>query len=400
MIRLICYGVNRVFILQPTELVLTRQYELQNYQFTASDISLKCLDAQDLFDAVKSGDNVYFCTQNGDGTNRFFGIIQSEGSNYDPSKREYDFTVLHTAKSIFNAASMKMESQPLGISHSDDDLKNILSAFDYIGPGCLSGVGICAVILHSDDFEFANKIIANDAGEKNVYFNFLKNNSSYSMRDHWIDLAKHYRCVLCVDNDISNASLYVIPRRVILKLNSGYDDLIADYKEDLKNPDYQTVIFPAKLNGDFVFIAYSGSQFSAQANPFSDSTQNVLDLRVPSGVYPSDMPYNNYYGYLSNRLSRNILISDPMTGFPFGSIPNFTFNLDGTWSGESPDVYCLRVFGDAVLPYSELTVLYRELMPVNPLEDLIVRGDIARIMIVEDDLAKETSKITARRYDS
>ncbi|MEW6060355.1 MAG: hypothetical protein AB1600_00300 [Bacteroidota bacterium] len=372
MISISGFTKERVFIVRPKELKLTRRYEEEQYAFVAGDVKLQCVDAQELYAAVTAGEEVSFVAFR-DQTCIFRGTFQAEGTSFDPEKMEYSFTVVHVAKKIFE----KLKSLKLP---TDSSFRHSYGSSDHEWNGY----------------------------ELDVLFVFAQqlSHENYFGRNFWIDLAKHVRGVLNVDNNLVSGfqGLELLSRKKIGSiLHIGYDDLIADYKEEHKNPDYAAVFFPAQFIINQLpahgFVRYTESGLYLLLNRFSkffdpgieygfgdvlfkvhdigaelDLSDN-LDLRVPSSLFDNKFPAE----------------------LPSKYVPMFKFS-NPSWIGISPIEYCERHFYSAVNPYKEVDVLYRELLPVNPLEKIAVQGVNVQITEIEDDLVNETTKIIGRKF--
>jgi hypothetical protein len=418
-VHLSAFTDTKIFMVQPRELKLTRKYEDAEYAFVASDIQLTCIDAQDLYDAVNASEDVSFVVYR-DQLPCFRGKFQAEGTKYDPEKEEYTFTVLHIVKSIFDGAKDRLEINPGGKTYSSDsELRAALGAFDSVTENSLHGSGICNVRLNPADFEFANA-----AGKWNdAYFDFLQDNKNYTLRQYWIDFAQHYRSVMYADDDLDadgSSILHVMPRRKIQPLHTGYDDLIADYSEERKNPDYEAVIFPFKLlvllpTGEYVggnpvykyapsycYGEYRNGKVTPWAYPIAAdraNTEGAIDLRVPGAMYKTSADAAK--ADLDALYSSTDSFKD-LAFFPFKSVPCFSGQLGTgrimTWNTETPDDYAKRTFAGSVLPYKEVTILYSDPVEAYPLEEIAVRGTIIKIQEVEDDLMNDTTKVVGRLY--
>jgi hypothetical protein len=244
---------------------------------------------------------------------------------------------------------------------------------------------ICSVKLDKSQFEFANV-----AGKwNNFYYDFIQKNQDYNLRDYWLDYAKHYRLVLFVEDNLDASKLpilNVVSRASLASiLHTGYDDFIAEYNEEVKNPQYDAVIFPYKYSlGSSTYYkigVYQADLFVSYNFPISSplDIKNAVDLRVPSEIYD-----------LSGAI------------YPFNSVPTFKKIIVGgveTWVGESPKQYCDRTFYSLLAAYKEVTVLYSQSLPVSPCEKIAVRGANMLIAEIEDDLVNETTRVIGRRFE-
>lgn len=399
MITMSIYSKTRTFLLEPQEFKLTRRYEEDNHVFVAGDIKIDAVDAQDIYDAVTSGDEVSIVVHDvpavGSPVCKFRGMFQSEGSAYDPETENYSLQALHISKKVFEAAKNELEISPCGINTAGVYLKAAIPAFDFVQNNELHTLrGIynptpfyypCSITLNKNQISNANT----KGKENDFYYDFLQMKMDYSLRDYWLDYAKHYRVVLFVQNDLDANGipvLNVVSRASLATiLHIGYDDLIAGYSEDVKSPQYKTVIFPYKYmlgtSTHYVIGVYSASGLLPYDFPYSlpPEIDNALDLRVPSGIYD-------------------------MTGteFPFSSIPTFRAQIIAgvfEYIGERPDQYAARVFDPLVLPYKEITVLYSQFLPVNPCEKISVKGKNVLIAEIEDDFMNETTQVIGSVYE-
>lgn len=373
MISVCAFTETKVFPVRPQKLTITRRYEDSDYAFVASDLQFDCDDAADLYDAVIAGDDVTLVVYR-DLTQKFLGTFQAEATSYDADKDTYSFTVLHIIKKIFDQAKNQMEW---------DGVKNILNPFmfdlvqmDYLP----SPLGV-QIRLDPNNFAFAQK--SWDSNQSYAFGEFLKANQNYSFRDHWIDFAKHYRCIMYADDVFDAVSglpvLNVVPRLSISKLTIGHDDLIADYKETENGPQYDAVIFPLKAGDqNYIYVARKGG--AGMMTVLDQAIDNALDLRVPPDMYADGV-------------------------FPFSSIPNFgdlsLLSSNPNWFMNSVGLgmYCNNNFGSLLKPYKEIEVLYREPVNVNPLESIAVKGGNIQINEIEDDLMNETTKVTGRLFE-
>ena len=373
MISVCAFTDSRTFAVKPQKLTITRRYENSDYAFVASDLTLDCSDAGDLYDAVIAGEDVTLVVYR-DLIQKFLGTFQAEGTSYDADKDVYSFTVLHVIKKLFDAAKNQMEW---------DSAKNIPNPpmFDLVQENFLpSPVGV-QIRLDPNGFAFAQR--GWDVNQSRAFGDFLEQNQSYTYRDHWIDFAKHYRSVMYADDAFDAASglpvLNVVPRLTINKLHIGLDDLIAEYREAWNNPQYEAVVFPLRgQEEDYICVARKDGP--SIITSLDEVIDNALDLRVPSGMYADGE-------------------------FPFNSIPAFG---DLAFSSSNPNwfmnsvglaMYCNNNFKSLLNPYKEIEVLYRELIDVNPLEQIAVKGTNIQIVEIEDDLMNETTKVTGRLFE-
>lgn len=378
---------------------LLRRYEDKEYSFLAGDLKLDCVDAGNLYRDVNAGVQVSVAVKEG-ATTRFRGTVMRDGTGFDPESEVHSFPVIHQSKRIFEAAKAQLELNP-------SQTKDGTFAFDYVSNSYLRAFLICTVQLNRTDFEFAASGLGSG---RDHYWAFLQEHTGYTTRDFWVDFAKHYRALLSVSDDPVPV-LRVIPRRALTSVvHVGYDPLIAEYHEEMRDAQFQRVLFPAKvaiydaagsqsltLN---CYVTYSpagvvidmiGSlPFGITARQFPSATVNLravggavtvpdetLDLRVPNGMYGEVYPEK----------------------LPLDSVPLFKFMASSlTWSGESPLGYCGRHFASVVREFLEVNVLYSLPLPVRPQEQISVRGSNALIVEVEDDLVDETTRIIGRLF--
>jgi|GEM_PF-4049509 len=370
MISISAFTQDRVFIVRPKELKLTRRYEEEQYAFVAGDVKLQCVDAQELYAAVTASEKVSFVAFR-DQICIFRGTFQAEGTSFDPEKMEYSFTAVHVAKKIFdNLKSLKLIT--------DSSFRHSYGSSDHEWNG--NGLDVLLV--------FAQQL----------------SHENYFGRNFWIDLAKHVRGVLNVSNDLVSGlpQLQLLSRKKIgATLHIGYDELIAGYKEEQKNPNYNAVLFPCYTTiagikkPSFVLYSKDGlkvlrwhEQYIAPADVYGvfiehipEGTEivvpdNCLDLRVPAGLFSKTITSEHPYTYL----------------------PNFQYSFALSQWTEHPLQYCKRYFYKEVNPYKEVEVLYRELLPLNPLEKIAVQGVNVQITEIEDDLVNETTKIIGGKF--
>jgi hypothetical protein len=396
------YSDTAIFAAKVKSIELTRAYEEDEYAFIASDVKLDMLEASELYRSVLAGTTVYLAvaiTKDGTTTRRFRGIFQADGAEYDPETEVYSLNAVHIVKSLFNTAKARLETSPDGITYSTDDgLKAALSAFDLVATNTLHGRGICSVVLNPSDFEFANT-----TGKKNdKYFDFLKENESYSLRDFWLDFAKHYRALLFVSDDYDSSGmpvLKVVPRlKYADVLHTGYDDLIASYKETDRDAQYASVIISYKVKQGSYVSYYYGEYRSDGLHPYvyptgaaSVNTEDALDLRVPDGMWAkSDDELNAV---------TRVVAKDP-DYYPFDSIPVFSMvTVNGRTSISGLTEYCSKHFDRFVKPFKEVEVLYHDLVPaLNPFELLSIRGSNALMMSITDEYVDETTKVVGRVF--
>lgn len=377
-VSLSAFTPTKIFAVKPSKLSLVREYEYPEYAFMASDVSLDCNDAGDLYDTITSGEEVTLVASMG-GISKFRGTFQSQGTSYDADKDTYTLSAVHAIKKVFDLAKNKKESDLLiGLTNPSQS-----PIFDEVLTDHLHESGICSVKLDPLNFAFANKLVGDNlikpSDPVDVYAKFLQANQTYTTRDYWIDFCKHYRCVIYLDNDLDesgNYVLHVVPRLAMAKINGADDDLICGYNEVQNDPQYDAVIIPLYSNGNPCFVRYDADGAELLSAPPDTVEGNVLDLRVPSGSYNG-------------------------TKFPFKSLPSFNLSFSNpNWYMSSVGFgnYCDQTFGSLVKPYKEIEVTYRETIDVNPLESKMVRGMNLQITEVEDDLMYETTKITTRLF--
>lgn len=377
-VSLSAFTPTKIFAVKPSKLSLVRTYEYPEYAFMASDVSLDCNDAGDLYDTITSGEEVTLVASKG-GISKFRGTFQSEGSAFDLDKNIYTLSAVHAIKKVFDLAKAQTESDLM----KRVTFPNQYDVFDAVLTDALHNGGICAVKLDPMDFAYANKLyggyLVKPSNPVDVYAKFLQANQTYTTRDYWIDFCKHYRCVIYLDNDLDesgNYVLHVVPRLAMAKINWADDDLICGYNEVQNDPQYDAVIFPLFSNGNPCFVRYDIDGAHLLSAPPENIEGNATDIRVPSGSYNG-------------------------TSFPFKSLPDFNLSFSNPgWYMSSVGFgnYCDQTFGSLVKPYKEIEVTYRETIDVNPLESKMVRGMKLQITEIEDDLMYETTKITTRLF--
>lgn len=401
MTSIIAYTTTESFQLLVSAATICRVYEDddQDYTFAASDIQFDLTDAEDVYDLVLAGVEVFIEIQDDDGS-KFYGTLQQEGAEYDPETEIYTITALHISKKIFTALST--------VPYPYGELPATMN-FDINQLQAMTG---CDIVV--DPQAFAPFVIEGSALPATVP------STQYFVRDFLLDLAKHHRAIIHVADELSSDGKYQIvytsEEVEEAVVHSGYDDLIAVYKEDSRGPQFDCVLFPCFLrytytgdNGwDWTKICYAlytptgitlmngfleedtlGMQVGLR-NMQSDVTlqfllpgdavtvpDNCLDLRVPPGAYGDTFPAT----------------------FPFGSIPTFVFNDNSSsWVGESPDDHCQRLYARQMLSFTEVTTQFSDEIPANPGESIIIRGTTLPIAEVDDDLVNVSSTIVGRRY--
>jgi hypothetical protein len=336
----IAYATTETFQLLVSAATIARVFEDndQDYTFAASDISFDLTDAQEVYDLVLAGVEVFIEIKDGDDS-KFYGTLQQEGAEYDPETEIYTITAVHISKKIFDALSIV--PYPYGEFPATMD-------FDINQLQAMTG---CDIVV--DAQVFSPYVIQGSALPVSTP------STQYFVRDFLIDMAKHHRAIVHVADELSSNGKYqiVFESETIKEaiVNSGYDSLIAVYKEDSRNPQFDCVIFPCFLRyiytGDYgwdwtknCYVLYTrtgitlmngfaeedtlGMRFGLRSMESDIALQflragdavtvpnNCLDLRVPAGAYGSAFP----------------------AAFPFKSIPTFVFlDNSSTWQGESPD---------------------------------------------------------------
>jgi hypothetical protein len=266
MIQLSTYSKTCTFALQPKALTLTRRYEEDQYAFVAGDVKIDAMDAEELYQAIKDGDEVSLIIKDtpsvGDPICKFRGTFQSDGSGYDPETEQYTFTVLHHSKKIFEKAKDILETTPNGITYYSKGV-NVCTLVlgNFLGTissqermRALTGskndwcirsdqpanpiwfitgddpkldanwtpIPSAAIpqfdlvvnnSLHTDMSSswFPCKVLLDKtqiefANTKAIvdsaYFEFIHKNQDYSLRDYWLDFSKHYRLVLFIPEEL------------------------------------------------------------------------------------------------------------------------------------------------------------------------------------------------------
>ena len=359
----------------------------QDYSFAASDIEFDLTDAQDVYDLVCDDVEVFVVVQDGD-TAKFFGTFQQEGADYDPETEIYTITALHISKKIFAGLQVPY---PYGEYPASMDIAlNQLRA--------MTGCDIVA-----------------DAGFFSPLTSDLlpppKPSTQYLVSDFLVDLAKYHKAIVHVADELSSAGKYqiVFESKVLTELvvSHGYDPLIASYKEDNRNPQFDNIVFPCyvkiatlDLNAvpypAYAFYSRDGVKLllsgPSEIAPYvidgvtmqfikpGDNValpDNAIDLRVPSGVYGSTM----------------------ISALPFSSVPTFVLaGIPSVWVGENPQYYCDRNYYRLIHSFTEITVQYSDTIPVNPAETIVVRGMNLPIAEVDDDLVDVSTTIVGRLY--
>jgi len=397
MIYVSAFTKDKIFPVQPKDLKLTRRYEEEEYSFVASDIKLECTDAKDIHDAVTAGEEVKF-TAFQDDECKFRGIFTNEGAGFNPETEIYPFSVVHQSKQLFTAAKE--------IKLDDGNGNKKIQAFDSIaGDDDLRQGNLCNIALIRNDLEFWQS-----GSDDGVFGKFLTDNPNYSLRDFWIDFAKHYRCILFCDNNLIEGlpTLHCVPRRLYTKLHIGYDDLIADYNEENHDAQYIGVFIPCYLQ-----LVAVGNVKTYPA--FLDYTADGVTVRIASNgggdfVLPPNIRIDNIAtgstielqnGYLDLRcpsgLYSNVNDNHPLKG----SIPRFQYYQSpggNYWITENPLEYAQRLFYTAVHPYKDVSASYSELLAVNPHENISVNGNNVLIHEIEDDLMNEATKIIGKAF--
>ncbi len=369
----LAYSKTHTFQLFVKEAKVTRRYEEKDYDFVASDLQLDLTDGKELYDLVNAGEEIFIAIKDGDVT-KFYGTIQFEGSGYNPETEIYSFTALHISKKVFGLLKDALHNTQW---YSDIE------------------------IIQDVSLEFVRFNMAlYDAG-----FAPYANDQKYTMRDRLIDIAKQYRFVMGVLDDLSAIGKYQLTfqKKADLKsiVHTGYDELISEYNEEDCNAEYEYVLFPCRINeAGEIFSAYaihslketkvivtSSDNFEPRdyhgvrmefikVGDKLNIPDNCLDLRVPSEVY-GDVVKEKH---------------------PFIDLPMFTFIfLTDEWT-ETPEAYCLREFQTAISPYKEITTLFSEMLPVNPCETINIVGGNSTIHEIEDDHVNETTKTISRKY--
>ncbi len=379
---ILAYGVSGTYPLQVKEATLKRRYEEGEYAFIAADLKLECADAQNLYDTVVTGEVVSAVVKDGD-MPRFRGTIQSDGAAYDPEHEFWSFSAVHRAKAIFETLKQRREWRP-----GED---NRVYSFDDLSTFALRGDWFCNMETNESAFEFLGKMRWAEP-----YLNYLKNNPDYSTRDYLIDIAKHVRGVLHVDDGIPPV-VRLTPRQSAAASIGSFDDLIAEYSEEQQDAEFNAVFFPCMINGLVSFALYSHDDveiyipdyyrtpldrlsiwrtvhFLSVGQSFN-LPDRTLDLRVPRGAYSDGMP--DYFP------------------FPCLSVPNFRAETY-YWLQETPLEYCERHFKHLTGRSRKLNVLYRNPVTADPTQRITVRSKTAVISEVEDDLVNETTRIIGR----
>jgi hypothetical protein len=103
----IAYTTTETFQLLVSAATIARVFEDndQDYTFAASDISFDLTDAQEVYDLVLAGVEVFIEIKDGDDS-KFYGTLQQEGAEYDPETEIYTITAVHISKKIFDALSI------------------------------------------------------------------------------------------------------------------------------------------------------------------------------------------------------------------------------------------------------------------------------------------------------
>ena len=116
MITVSLYSATKIYSAKIKGLKLKRRYEEAEYAFVAPDVELTMLEAQEIFDDVFAGEEIFIVIER-DNNKRFRGILQSDGKTYDPETEEYGITAIHQIKKIFNQASGKSATSWLKLSN-------------------------------------------------------------------------------------------------------------------------------------------------------------------------------------------------------------------------------------------------------------------------------------------
>ena len=387
----LAYTTTQTFQLKVDAATIKRLYEDSNtdYTFASSDVEFNLTDAQDVYDLVTTGEEVFIVVKDGDIT-KFYGTFQEEGAAYDPETEVYTITALHISKKIFN------------------ELATV-----FLPSGYPTSMSLGIARLFKVWTQFSEFVVDENVYPLNVYIpveSSVSTTVKYSMRDWVIDLAKHHKAIVHVGDDLTTEgrSQIFFESKVIAEsiVHHGYDNLIASYKEDSRNPQFEGVVFPCYVNiisalgtllphsayafysrdgvklllCDTVEIApYTVGGISLQHIKVGDDVtvpDNYLDMRVPADVYGSTMPKALPYGYLPT----------------FVCVP-----MQSTWWA-SPLNYCDTNFRRLVYPFMEITVGYSQMLPVNPAETLVVRGMNLPLAEVDDDIVDESTTVIGRLY--
>jgi hypothetical protein len=398
----LAFSTTQTFQLSVAAATVRRLYEDsdQDYSFASSDIQFDLTDAKNVYDLVCADQEVFIVIMDGN-DEKFRGTLQHEGATYDPETEIYSINALHISKKIFAGLEIPYPfgEFPATMNFDLNQLRNMTG---------------CDIAI--DAQTFAPFVLEGNPLPAKAL------STQYQIRDFLIDLAKYHRAIIHVADALTpggqNQIMFDSKKAMGSVIHQGYDDLIAAYKEDSRNAQFDGVLFPCYLrmiyNGGgsysydktaISFATYTRSGITMQCSFAREDTlairtglqdarsdvtlqflmkgnavtlpDNCLDLRVPKGTYGETFP----------------------GVFPFVSLPTFIWSVDSNaWQGESPDQYCEREYGLLMHPFKEITVQYSDTLPVNPAETIVVRGMNLPMAEVDDDLVDESTTIVGRLY--